>query len=137
MKLMVQHGDGLHFLVTMGEHADKKHSTVAVGAASENGGGSIAFSLPELFAAAMGACILEFVVNSCRLRDMQIEEVSLKMTCEEQERPRCVKVMEATLHIEPEPPKDVQQRLIKVAKHATLANTLARLPEVAIHFAKE
>jgi uncharacterized OsmC-like protein len=136
MKLTVQHGDDLHFLVTMGEHANKKHSTVAVDAASENGG-SIAFSLPELFAAAMSACILEFVVNSCRLRDMQIEEVSLKMACEEQERPRCVKVMEATLHIEPEPPKDVQQRLIEVAKHATLANTLARLPEVAIHFAEE
>jgi hypothetical protein len=137
MKLTVQHGDDLRFLVTMGEHADGKRPPVAIDAAPEDGGGNITFSLPQLFAAAMGACILELVVNSCRLRGAQFEEASLEMMCEERERPHCVGPMEATLHIEPGLPKDVQQRLIGIAKHATLADALARLPEVAIHSVKE
>ncbi|RLC63912.1 MAG: hypothetical protein DRI48_08035, partial [Chloroflexi bacterium] len=63
MKLTVQHVDGLRFRATAREH------TVAVDAAPEDGGGGTALSAPQLFAAAVGACILEFVVNSCRLRD--------------------------------------------------------------------
>ena len=129
MKLTVQHVDGLRFLATGAGHS------VVVDAAPEDGGAGTALSAPQLFAAAVGACLLEFVANSCRLRGIQFERLSLEMVFEEAEKPRRVGAMEATIHIEPEPPEDVRRRLVGVARHATLANTLARPPEVAIRFA--
>jgi len=131
VKLAVQHVDGLRFLATAGEHI------VALDAAPEDGGAGTALSAPQLFAAAMGACILEFVANSCRLRGIPFARLSLEMEYEELARPRRVGAMEATIHIEPEPPEDVKRRLIGVARHATLVNTLMRPPEVVVQFAEE
>jgi len=125
----VQHVDGLRFLATVGEHA------VVVDAAPEDGGGGTAPSAPRLFAAALGACICEFVVNSCRLRGIPLERLSVELEYEELERPRRVGEVRATLHIEPEPDEAIKRRLLGVARHATLVNTLVRPPEVAIQFA--
>ncbi len=128
MRGSVQHVDGLRFLATVEDH------TVVVDAAPEDGGGGTALSAPQLFAAAVGACMLEFVKNSCRLRGISFERLSLELACEELERPRRIGALKATLHIEPEPPDDVKRRLIGVAKHATLVNTLLRPPEIEIQF---
>jgi len=129
MKLTVQHVDGLRFLATVEGHA------VVVDAAPEDGGGGTAPSAPRLFAAALGACMLEFLANSCRLRGIHFDHLSLELECEELDRPRRIGEVRATLHIEPEPPEDVKRRLIGVARHATLVNTLVRPPEVVIQFA--
>jgi uncharacterized OsmC-like protein len=131
MKLAVQHVDGMRFLATAAGH------TVVVDAAPEDGGAGTALSSPQMFAAAVGACILEFVANSCRLREISFERLSLELEYEELARPRRVGPLEATLLIEPEPPDDVKRRLIGVARRATLVNTLARPPEVTIRFAEE
>jgi uncharacterized OsmC-like protein len=131
VRLTVQHVDGLRFLATAEGHA------VVVDAAPEDGGAGTALSAPRLFAAAVGACILEFVTNSCRLRGIPFECLSLEMDFEEQARPRRVGVLEVTIHIEPEPPEDVRRRLIGVARHATLVNTLVRPPDMVIQFAGE
>lgn len=128
MKLAVQHVDGLRFLTTAGEH------TVVVDAAPKDGGGGTALSAPQMFAAALGACMCEFVANSCRLREIPFERLSLELEYEELERPRRLGEVRATLQIEPEPPEDVKRRLIGVAKHATLVNTIRRPPEVAVRF---
>jgi len=77
------------------------------------------------------------VANSCRLRGIPFERLSLEMEYEELARPRRIGAMEATIHIEPEPPEDVKRRLIGVARHATLVNTLMRPPEVVVQFAEE
>ena len=129
MRLTVQHVDGLRFLATVGEH------TVVVDAAPEDGGAGTAPSAPRLFAAALGACICEFVTNSCRLRGILFDRLSVELEYEELERPRRVGEVRVMLHIEPEPDEDVKRRLIGVARHATLINTLARPPEIAIQFA--
>ena len=129
MRLTVQHVDGLRFLATVGEH------TVVVDGAPEDGGGGTAPSAPRLFAAVLGACICEFVTNSCRLRGIPFERLSVELEYEELERPRRVGEVRARLHIEPEPPEDVKRRLIGVARHATLLNTLLRPPEIGIQFA--
>lgn len=131
MRLTVQHVDGLRFLATAEGNA------VVVDAAPEDGGTGTALSAPRLFAAAVGACVLEFVANSCRLRGIPFERLSLEMDFEEQARPRRVGVLEVTIHIEPEPPEDVRRRLIGVARHATLVNTLVRPPDMVIQFAGE
>jgi len=131
VKLTVQHVDDLRFSATAGEH------TVVADAALEDGGGGSALSAPQLFAAALGACICEFVANSCRLREIPFERLSLTLECEELERPRRLGEVRATLQIEPEPPEDVKRRLVGVAKHATLVNTLVRPPELVIRFAEE
>jgi organic hydroperoxide reductase OsmC/OhrA len=131
MELTVEHVDGMRFLVTADNHS------VIVDAAPEDGGGGTAMNAPQLFVAALGACILEFVLNSCRLRGVTAERLSLALTYEEVPRPRRVDSLQATLHIEPEPPDDVQRRLVGVARHATLASTLARPPEIHIQFSNE
>jgi len=59
------------------------------------------------------------------------------MEYEELERPRCIGALEATLRIEPKPPEDAKRRLIGVARHTTLVNTLTQPPEVTIRFAGE
>ena len=128
MRLTVQHVDGLRFLATAEGH------TVVLDAAPEDGGAGSALSAPRLFAAAVGACILEFVANSCRLRGIPFERLSLEISCEEQASPRRIGAMEAMIHIEPELSEDVKRRLIGVARHATLINTLVRPPEVVIRF---
>jgi hypothetical protein len=58
MNLTVQHVDGMRFLATAGGH------TVVLDATPEDGGGGTAMSAPQLFVAALGACMLEFVANS-------------------------------------------------------------------------
>jgi uncharacterized OsmC-like protein len=131
MKLAVQHVDGMRFLATAAGHA------VVVDAAPEDGGAGTAMSSPQMFAASVGACILEFVANSCRLREIPFERLSLELEYEELERPRRIGPLEVTLHIEPEPPEDVKRRLIGVARHVTLVNTLAHPPEADIRFAEE
>jgi uncharacterized OsmC-like protein len=131
MRLMVQYVDGLRFLATMGEHA------VVVDAAPEDGGGGTALSAPQLFVTALGACVLEFVVNSCRLREIKFDRLSLELEYEELERPRRVGEVKATLQIEPDLPEDAKRRLVGVARHATLVNTLTRPPAVVIQFAGE
>ena len=129
MRLTVQHVDGLRFLATAEGH------TAVVDAAPADGGDGTALSAPQLFAAAVGACMLEFVTNSCRLRGIPVERLSLEIEFAEQARPRRVGAMEATIRIEPEPPEDVKRRLVGVARHATLVNTLVRPPDMTIHFA--
>lgn len=128
MKIAVQHVDGLCFLAQSEGHA------VVVDAAREDGGTGSAPSAPQLFVAAVGACILEFVANSCRLHGLPIERLSVEVECREETGPRRLGAIEATLCIEPDPPEDVKRRLIGVARHATLANTLARPPDVSVRF---
>ncbi len=128
MKITVQHVDGLRFLATVGAHA------VVMDAAQEDGGAGTALSAPQMFAAAVGACILEFVANSCRLREIPYERLSVEMEVEEVARPRRLGALEARLHMEPEPPEDVKRRLVGVARRATLVNTLVRPPEVIVQF---
>ncbi len=131
MKLTVQHVDGMRFLATADGH------TIVVDAAPEDGGGGTAMSAPQLWVAALGACMLEFAVNSCRLRGVPIERLRLEMAYEEIPGPRRVGPLKAILHVEPEPPDDVKRRLIGVSRHATLVNTLVHPPEVDIRFAGE
>jgi hypothetical protein len=128
MELTVQHVDGMRFLATADGH------TVVLDAALEDGGGGTAMSAPQSFVAAMGACILEFVLNSCGLRGVPVERLSVEMMHEEVPRPRRVGALEAVIHIEPDPPDEVKRRLIGVARHATLVNTLVCPPEVRLCF---
>ncbi len=129
MKIVVQHVEALRFQATVGEH------TVSVDAAPEDGGTGAAPSAPQLFAAAVGACMLDFIANSCRLHGIPFEHLSLEVAYGEQTQPRRIGALEATLYIEPEPPEDIKRRLLGVARHATLVNTLMRPPEVTIRFA--
>lgn len=131
MRLTVQHVDGLRFLATAEAH------TVVMDARPEDGGTGTALSAPQLFVAAVGACMLEFVANSCRLRGIPFDRLTLEMEFEEQAKPRRIGALEATIHIEPEPPEDVKRRLIGVARHATLVNTLMRSPEMSVQFAEK
>jgi uncharacterized OsmC-like protein len=128
MKLTVRHVDNLRFLMTGARHAE------IVDAAPEDGGGGTAMSAPCLFVAAIGACMLEFVVNSCHLRGVPVDQLSLDMTYEELPGPRRIARLETTLHLKPHPPRDVQRRLLSVARHATLVNTLARPVDLDIRF---
>jgi len=129
MKLEVQHVDGMRFLATEGGH------TIVVDAAPEHGGKGSAMSAPQLFVAALGACMLEFVLNSCRLRGVPVERLSVEMAYDEVPGPPRVGAVSAAISLEPEPPDDAKRRVIGVARHATLANTLLRPPEIDIRFA--
>jgi uncharacterized OsmC-like protein len=131
MQLTVQHVDGMRFLATDGDH------TVVVDAAPDQGGGGTAMSAPQLFVAAVGACILEFVVNSCRLREVPVEGLTAKLGYDEIPGPRRVGILTAEISIDPEPPEEVKRRVVGVARHATLINTLAQPPAVDIHFAAQ
>jgi len=131
MKLVVQHLDGLRFVAATESHA------VVVDAAVEDGGTGTALSGPQLFAAAIGACICEFMTNSCQLHGISFERLGVEIACEEMERPRRLGAMNVQVHIEPDPPEETKRRLLGVARHATLVNTLAHAPEVVIRFAEE
>jgi uncharacterized OsmC-like protein len=128
MALTVQHADGMRFQATADGH------TVGIDAAPEDGGGGTAMSAPQLFVAAMGACILEFVLNSCRLRGVPVDRLSIEVAYEEIPKPRRLGTLEMAIRIEPDPPAEVKRRLLGVARHATLVNTLSRPPEANIYF---
>ena len=129
MTIILRHVDKLCFQVSAGGH------TVSVDAGVDDGGTGSALSAPQLFAAAVGACMCEFVVNSCRLREIPLESPSLEVAYEGLTRPRRIGGLKATLYIEPEPPEGVKQRLLGVARRATLVNTLKRSPELKVEFA--
>jgi uncharacterized OsmC-like protein len=131
MELTVQHVDGMRFLATEDGHA------VLADAAPEHGGGGSAMSAPQLFVAALGACVLEFVLNSCRLRGVPVERLSVEMACEEVPGPRRIGALTAAICLEPEPSEEVKRRVMGVARHSTLANTLLHPPEIDIRFARQ
>ncbi len=119
----------MRFLATVNEH------TVVVDAAPEDGGGSTATNAPGLFAAAFAASVEEFVLNSCRLHGVAVEHLSLEMAYNEVPGARRIGVLRATLHLDPEPDEGMRRRLVAVASHATLPNTLLHPPELDIEFA--
>jgi len=130
MNLTVQHVDGMRFLATARDH------TVVADAAPEDGGGGTAMSSPQLFAAAIGACILEFVANSCQIRGIPVEALSVDLVYDEVPQPRRLGPLQITIRIRPDPGPEVKQRLLAVARHATLVNTLSHPPNLEISFAK-
>lgn len=95
----------------------------------EEGGTGTGMSAPQLFAAALAACIVGFIAHSCRLRNIPLTRLEVELTAPLQNGPRRIGDME------PEPPEEVRRHLLRVAKRATLLNTLARPPRVAIRFA--
>lgn len=131
MKVTVQHVDGMRFLASTGRNA------VVVDATPEDGGGGSALSAPQLFAAALGACMCEFVANSCRLREIPFERLSVEVHCEVLEKPRRMGDLTATLHIQPPVDDDVKRRLIGVARRGTLVGALRRPPEIDIRFTED
>jgi uncharacterized OsmC-like protein len=130
MNLIVQHVDGMRFLATADDH------TVVLDAAPQDGGGGTAMSAPQLFVAALAACILEFVANSCRLRGLPVDRLSVEVAYEEVPKPRRLGALEMAIRIEPDPPAEAKRRLLGVARRATLVNTLARPPDVDVGFAR-
>jgi uncharacterized OsmC-like protein len=128
MKLTVQHVDGLRFLATTANQA------VLVDAPPDEGGLGTAMSSPELFAASVACCALSFVTNSCRLHGLPVHHLSLEMTCEEAQRPQRISRMDMRIHIDPPPPPARLRGLLGVAKHSTVANTMAHPPEIRITF---
>lgn len=131
MRITIQHIEGRCFRATVGEH------TTIVDSSAEYGEAGTALSAPQLFAAAVGACIGEFVANSCRLHGIPFERLSVEVAYEKHLQPRRIGALAATLRIEPEPPEDVKRRLIGVARHVTLVNTLTHPPAVSIRFAED
>lgn len=128
IRAQAQWTDGLRSLVTVENHA------VIVDPPPEEGGTGTGMSAPQLFAAAMAACIAGFIANSCRLRNIPLTRLEVELTAPVQSGPRRVGDMEAVIRMEPEPPEEVRQHLLKVAKRATLLNTLAQTPQVILRF---
>jgi hypothetical protein len=128
MNITVQHVDGMRFLATADQH------TLLVDAAPDDGGAGTAMSSPQVFAAGLGACILEFVANSCRLRGIPVHRLRADVAIEELFKPRRLGAIQITIHMEPEPSGDLKRRLMVVARHATLATTLARPPVLDVRF---
>lgn len=121
--------DGLCSSVTVGRY------TVVVDPPPEEGGTGKGMSAPQLFAAAMAACIVGFIANSCRLRGVPLTRMEVRLTAPILNGPRRVGDMEAEVWMEPEPPEEIRRHLLAVARRATLLNTLVRPPRVAIRFA--
>lgn len=130
MRIVVEHVTGRCFQATVGEH------TVIVDSSAEYGEADTAPSAPQLFAVAVGACIGEFVANSCRMHALQFERLSVQVEYEKEAQPRRIGRMEVTLRMEPQPSEEIKHRLIGIARHVTLVNTLAHPPEVLIRFAE-
>lgn len=120
--------DGLRSLVTVENHA------VIVDPPPEEGGTGTGMSAPQLFAAAMAACIAGFIANSCRLRNIPLTRLEVELTAPVRSGPRRVGDMEAVIRMEPDPPEEVRQHLLKVARRATLLNTLVQVPQVILRF---
>lgn len=129
IRARAQRIDGLRSLVTVGDH------TVVVDPLPEEGGTGTGMSAPQLFAAALAACIVGFIANSCRLHNIPLTRLEVELTAPVQSGPRRIGDMEAVVRMEPEPPEEVRRHLLAVARRATLLNTLARPPRVTIRFA--
>jgi len=131
MKLTVQHVDGMRFLAT----SDTHH--VVIDAAPEDGGSGTALSAPQHCVAALGACILEFVLNSCRLNNVPVAHLSVDMSYEEMSRPRRIGSIEAKIRLSPKPSDELARKLVVVARRATLVTTFLRPPRFNIMIAGE
>ncbi|MBC7227576.1 MAG: OsmC family protein [Thermoflexales bacterium] len=128
IRAQAQHIDGLRSLVTVENHS------VVVDPPPEEGGTGTGMSAPQLFVAAMAACIAGFIANSCRLRNVPLARLEVELTAPIQSGPRRVGDMEAVVRMEPEPSEEVRQHLLKVARRATLLNTLAWPPRITLRF---
>ena len=129
IRARAQRIDGLRSVVTVEGHA------VVVDPPPEEGGTGTGMSAPQLFTAAMAACIMGFIANSCHLRNIPLTRLEVELTAPIQGGPRRVGNMEVVVRMEPEPPEEVRQHLLAVARRATLLNMLARPPRVVIRFA--
>jgi hypothetical protein len=77
------------------------------------------------------------VLNSCRLRGVPVDRLTVEMAYDEVPGPLRVGALSAAISMEPEPPDETKRRVIGVARHATLSNTLLRPPEMDIRFAEQ
>lgn len=128
IRARAQHINGLRSLVTVENHS------VVVDPPPEEGGTGTGMSAPQLFVAAMAACIVGFIANSCRLRNIPLTRLEVELTAPIQSGPRRVGDIEAVVRMEPEPSEEVRQHLLKVAQRATLLNTLVRPPQITLWF---
>lgn len=126
-----QHIDGLRSVVTVGAH------TVVVDPPPEEGGTGTAMSAPQLFVAAMAACFVGFIANSCRLNGVPLEHLKVELSAPIRSGPRRVGDMEVMIRMDPEPPEEVQRRILAVLRRATLLNTLAHPPRVTFRFGEK
>ncbi|MCX8066977.1 MAG: OsmC family protein [Anaerolineae bacterium] len=131
LTVLARHIDGLRSVVTVGTH------TVVVDPPPEEGGTGTAMSAPDLFAAALAACFVGFIANSCRLNGISLDHLEVELTAPIQTHPRRVGDVEVVIRMEPEPPEDVRQRILAVLRRATLLNTLAHPPQITFRFAQE
>ncbi len=128
---LARHVDGLRSVVTVGAH------TVVVDPPPEEGGAGTAMSAPQLFAAALAACFVGFIANSCRLNGIPMERLEVELSAPIRSHPRRVGDVEVVIRMEPEPPEEVRRRLRAVLRRATLLNTLAHPPRVTFRFVGE
>lgn len=126
-----RHIDGLRSVVTVGSH------TVVVDPPPEEGGTGTAMSAPQLFVAALAACFVGFIANSCRLNGVLPERLEVEVSAPIRSHPRRVGDVEVVIRMEPEPSEEVRRRLLAVLRRATLLNTLAHPPRVTFRFAQE
>jgi uncharacterized OsmC-like protein len=131
MKIDIQHVDRLRYLATSGAHS------LVIDMSHELGGVDTALGADQVFGAALGACALNFVANSCRLHSIPTDGLRAVVELERVERPRRLSGITLRLALGAALSQEQRDTLIGVAQHCILANTLARPPQITVLFEEE
>jgi uncharacterized OsmC-like protein len=99
---------------------------------TEAGGSDLAPTPTELFVVSLASCVAYYARRFLARHSLPSDGLSVVTTYSMAERPTRVSEIQVSIHLPAEIPEDAHARLLAVASHCTVHNTLANPPRVTI-----
>ena len=127
MGILIQHHEDVRFSARHGEHE------VIIDLPKSHGGDNRGMSPPQLFVAALGACVGVYVVDYCDRHAISYQGMCLDPDWKYKERPRRIGSVRMRLELPSDPlTAEHEQGIRDSVQQCLLHNTLAQKPEFEV-----
>lgn len=124
--IQVEHKEGDLFEISVRQHV------LHTDQPAEAGGSDVAPNPTELFVVSLAACVAFYVRRFLARHDFPTEGLSVAATYSMAERPARVGQIDISINVPVGVPEEQHARLLAVASHCTVHNTLESPPRVKI-----
>lgn len=130
MGIIIQHHEDVRFSARHGDHR------VTIDLPESHGGSDSGMSPPQLFVAALGACVGVYVADYCDSHAIPYQGMQLHLDWKFRDRPRRISHVRVRVELPSGPlPAEHEQGIQDSVQNCMLHNTLAQKPEFAVEVA--
>jgi len=128
MSIVIQHHEDVRFSAHHGDHQ------VTIDLPESHGGNNRGMSPPQLFVAAIGACVGVYVADYCDNHALEYQGMRLHLDWKYREKPRRISSVRVRVELPSGPlVAEHEQGIQNTVQQCLLHNTLAQKPEFAVH----